>query len=38
MFDSPHPPRVFERLLDSAQTAAIIKVHPKTSSATRATA
>ena len=30
MFDSPHPPRVFERLLDSEQAAAIIKVHPKT--------
>jgi len=30
MFDSPQPPRVLERLLDSAQAAAIIKVHPKT--------
>jgi hypothetical protein len=30
MFDSPHSPRVVERLLDSEQAAAIIKVHPKT--------
>ncbi|MGH9376359.1 MAG: helix-turn-helix domain-containing protein [Terriglobia bacterium] len=30
MFDSPHSPRVFERLLNSEQAAAIIKVHPKT--------
>lgn len=30
MLDSPHPPHVFERLLDSEQAAAIIKVHPKT--------
>jgi phage terminase Nu1 subunit (DNA packaging protein) len=30
MFDSPHFPRVFERLLDSEQAAAIIRVHPKT--------
>ena len=30
MFDSPHSPRVFERLLDSEQAAALVKVHPKT--------
>ena len=30
MFDSPHSQRVFERLLDSEQAAAIVKVHPKT--------
>lgn len=30
MFDSPHPRVVFERLLNSEQAAAIIKVHPKT--------
>ena len=30
MFDSPHSPRLFERLLDSDQAAALVKVHPKT--------
>jgi excisionase family DNA binding protein len=30
MFDSPHSPRVFERLLDSEQAAALVKIHPKT--------
>ena len=30
MFDSSDSPHVFERLLDSEQAAAIIKVHPKT--------
>jgi excisionase family DNA binding protein len=30
MFDSPNSSRVFERLLDSEQAAAIIRVHPKT--------
>ena len=30
MFDSPHSPSKFERLLDSEQAAALIKVHPKT--------
>ena len=30
MFDTPHSPRVFERLLDSEQAAALVKVHPKT--------
>jgi excisionase family DNA binding protein len=30
MFDSPHSPRVSERLLNSEQAAALIMVHPKT--------
>jgi hypothetical protein len=30
MFDSPHSQRVFERLLNSEQAAAIVKIHPKT--------
>ena len=30
MFDSPHSPQLFERLLDSEQAAALVKVHPKT--------
>jgi phage terminase Nu1 subunit (DNA packaging protein) len=30
MFDPPHSPQISERLLNSEQAAALIRVHPKT--------